>query len=102
MLGGTVYNWSNRSWNTGQSGSYTQIVTNANTSQQLYYYCNAHLRMGGSISISTTNLTKTDEYVAKLTTTAVGNYKIDVNANTFTDANNENNIASTQFSFNYV
>ena len=85
----------------GQSGSYTQIEITGSTPTTLYYYCTAHSGMGDSVSIATTNLTKTYEYKATLTMTAFVNYTINVDAGKFT-YNGSNNAAATEFSITRV
>ena len=82
----------------GSSGSYTQIETTG-TTPTLFYYCTAHSGMGDSVSIATTNLTKTDEYMATLTADDFGTFTIDVAASTFQDEAGNNNVAATQFSW---
>ena len=82
----------------GSSGSYTEIAITSSTTTPLYYYCDQHSGMGGSVSIASTNLTKTDEYKATLTATAYTNYTINVAANKFTGENTSNNFAA-EFSF---
>jgi len=86
----------------GQSGSYTEIEITGSTPTTLYYYCSQHSGMGGSVSIASTNLTKTDEYVAKLTTTENDAYTINVAANLFTDENLLMNLSAPQFAWTRV
>ena len=83
----------------GQSGSYTQIEITGSTPTTLYYYCTAHSGMGGSVSIASTNLTKTDEYMAILTAGDYGTFTIDVEVNSFTDENLLMNLSAPQFSW---
>ena len=81
----------------GQSGSYTQIEITGST--PLYYYCSQHSGMGGSVSIASTNLTKTDEYMVTLTAGDYGTFTIDVAVNSFTDENLLMNLSAPQFSW---
>uniref|UniRef100_A0A6C0KEA6 Fibronectin type-III domain-containing protein n=1 Tax=viral metagenome TaxID=1070528 RepID=A0A6C0KEA6_9ZZZZ len=83
-------------------GSYTEIEITGSTPTTLYYYCSQHSGMGGSVSIASTNLTKTDEYVAKLTTTENDAYTINVAANLFTDENLLMNLSAPQFAWTRV